>query len=557
MAEQVNITVVSPKDFQEQLYDVKDTKLLGGADIDTVFSSSTDYIEVNVYDLNLNLIYPNPSGNPNEPAVASQYYTVTEGDVNLDPEKQLDELGFDQGSFYISYDFYRYRCGNTIQKRYYIEEISNDRTELRLQTTNITPATVIPTTEEFIQFREDQQYFVDFYLNFGYNQTVIANNIQLQGDPEANENVSLLIKLYEPLPDNFDLKSECWIVEKISEPQAYQVTFPFDELEIDDFEYIAGPNYSLQVKGQTGQNTQDFSYTNLIDSDQTGSVQQIKNLLNKKEIDINIDYTDYNNFIHFSSAQTRLENFYYKVGLIQSASNQITNQAITGATTGSIAYSASNAVLESTIDDIIEKFDGFEYFMYFNSGSSKSYPKDPTILNPPFALLATGSNEVLTWLGNADPSSSFYGGQALSASNYDMDNKDYLFNTIPDFLREDAQNRGYELFVDMVGQHYDNLWTYTKKITTRFDTDNRLEYGISQDMVADAIRDFGIKLYSNNFNTDDLYLAFLGLTPSGSSFPVTGITGSIDATSGVPLGLEYVDTEISASSDIVPLDKSK
>ena len=107
----------------------------------------------------------------------------------------------------------------------------------------------------------------------------------------------------------------------------------------------------------------------------------------------------------------------------------------------------------------------------------------------------------------------------------------------------------------MVGQHYDNVWLYTKKITTRFNTDNRLEFGISQDLVADAIRDFGIKLYSNNFNTDDLYLAFLGLTPSGSTFPVTDITGSIDATSGVPLGLEYVDTEISASSDIVPLDK--
>ena len=54
-------------------------------------------------------------------------------------------------------------------------------------------------------------------------KTIIANNIAIQGDPELNEDVSLLIKLYEPLPSEFDIKSECWIVERISLPQAYQV----------------------------------------------------------------------------------------------------------------------------------------------------------------------------------------------------------------------------------------------------------------------------------------------------------------------------------------------
>ena len=51
-----------------------------------------------------------------------------------------------------------------------------------------------------------------------------------------------------------------------------------------------------------------------------------------------------------------------------------------------------------------------------------------------------------------------------------------------------------------LAQQYDNTWLYTKNLTTRFDADNRLDFGISKDLVADAIRDFGIKLYSNNFN---------------------------------------------------------
>ena len=83
----------------------------------------------------------------------------------------------------------------------------------------------------------------------------------------------------------------------------------------------------------------------------------------------------------------------------------------------------------------------------------------------------------------------------------------------------------------MVAQQYDNTWLYTKDLTNRFNADNRLDYGISRDLVADAIRDFGIKLYSSNFNTDDLYTSFLGITPSGSTFPFPYMTGSIGGVS--------------------------
>ncbi len=34
-------------------------------------------------------------------------------------------------------------------------------------------------------------------------------------------------------------------------------------------------------------------------------------------------------------------------------------------------------------------------------------------------------------------------------------------------------------------------------------------------------RDFGIKLYQNNFSNDDLYTAFIGLTPGGALFPLS------------------------------------
>ena len=539
MEDKIIINQTNPETFEFQDYSTSDESLIVSNDLDTAFSSSIDYVEAYIYDENQNQI---------SSQVPFTNYKIIEGNVILTPSNDLERLGFDVGSYFITYNFYRPQLASTLNTQYYISEISSDRTELRLDSTQIDNALLVSSSLEFIEYRETADYFVDFLLNFGTNQLIIANNIELDLSDESNP--TILIKLYEPLPATFDLKSQCSVVEQISTPQSYNVEFPPLEFTPDDFTYISGPNYSLNIKGQSGTPGMDFSYSTLVNSNLTSSFNQVNNLLNRKEIDINVNYEDYNDFIYFSSAFTRLQNFYYKVGLIQSSSAQLGQ--ITSSTTGSTIYSSSQASLSQTIQDTIKNFDGYEYFLYFNSGSKYSYPKSNT--TPPFTLYSTGSTEVLDWLGSSDIKSEYYGGQALSASNYDENNQNSLYYAIPEYLRSDPQNAKYELFVDMVGQHYDNLWMYTKNITTKFDADNRLDYGISKDMVADAIRDFGVKLYSNNFNTNDLYTAFLGLTPSGSSFPFPYMTGSIGGVVNTPSGYEYVDLTISASNDIVPLD---
>jgi len=534
----INIVQVDPQTFEFQQYKEQDNILISSSRLDTAFSSSTDYIEYYAYDESKNLIYPTIGS---VKAVPVTSYSVVNGDTELYPSEDLSELGYDEGTFYATYNFYRKQLASDIGVNYYISEISSDRTELRLNSNVISSELIISSSEAFIEFRETQDYFVDFLLNFGNDQQVIANNLRL--DTTTAVEPSLLVKLYEPLPPQFDLKSTLWVVEEISYPEAYSVTFPPFNFESNDIQFIKGPNYSITATQETGESSQLFSYDTLIGTDITSSQNQLKNLLNRKEINISVDYNEYSNFVHFSSAYTRLDNFYYKVGLIQSSSN-----AIESLLTNSGTYSSSKAELNTSIETIISNFDGWEYFMYFNSGSAKSYPKQNT--EPPYILFPTGSVEALTWVGSTDDTSAYYGGQAVSASDYDSNNPDYLFNTIPAYLREDPENAKYELFVDMVAQQYDNTWLYTKNLTTRFDADNRLDFGISKDLVADAIKDFGIKIYSNNFNSDDLYTAFLGITPSGSTFPFPNMTGSYPT----PSGYEYVNTTISASNDIVPLD---
>jgi hypothetical protein len=541
MNEEITIQSIDPTTFELYDYKTSDTQLIAKSELDTVFSSSTDYIEFYIYDENQNQIYPQNT------TIPLTSYNVKNGDILLNPQSDLENLGFDIGTYSIVYEFYRKRLSSNINETYFIKEISSDRTEIRLDSNIINNTSIVSSSNEFIEYRNNAEFFVDFYLNFGSNTTIIANNIAL--DNENPEDPTVLIKLYEPLPENLGLKDQLWVVEQLSKSQAYQVNFPFIPIIEDDFIYVAGPNFNLDVKQEIGNSSQAFSYNTLINSNITSSVNQIQNLLKEKEININVNYEDFSNFIHFSTALTRLENFYYKVGLIENYTNDIvTLNTITGDTTNTTAYSSSISTLTSKIDSIIQNFDGYEYFMYFNSGSNFSYPK--TNSTPPFSLASTGSVEVLNWIGSADESNAYYGGVALSASNFDESNLDRLYNTIPEYLKEDPNNIKYELFIDMVAQHYDNIWLYTKDITNKFNADNRLEYGISKDLVADAIKDFGVKLYTNGFNNTDLYSAFLGITPSGSLFPFPDITGSLPA----PSGYEYVDTQISASNNVIPLN---
>jgi hypothetical protein len=534
------ITQIDIQDFTSQTYGGSDTSLLTSFEVNTSLTSN-GYIEYFIYDNNKNLLLTDYS--------FTEYTVLNDGQsannnslsqIEIDPEKALINNGFDQGEYITYFNIFNKRIGSELQQLY-IAEISSDRTEIRLDSTSLTEIDIVEQTNNFVRERENSTYFLDFYLNFGDNNLFISNNISL--DNLDVKNPTVLIKLYEPLPDEFDLNSTLWVVTVLEEPVAYKVTFEDTPIIFTDTVSIGGPNFNLNVKDQINNSSLELSYADLVLTSLTSSANQLNSLLEEKEIDINVDYTDFSNFIHFSSAQSRIENFYYKVGLIENYSSSIA----TLSNTTNNNPSSSIAIYESKINNIITNFDGYDYYLYYSS-ESLAYPK--TNSTQPYTLYSSTSPTVLTWLGSADETSAYYGGILLSASMYDNLNQNNLFYVIPEYLREDPANDPYQLFIEMVGQHYDNIWIYYKDVTQKYNADNRLENGISKDIVADAIRDFGIKLYQNNFSNEDLYTAFLGLTPEGSLFPFPNITGSLPT----PSGYEYIDTKISASNDYLPLD---
>ena len=500
-------------------------------------------IEFFIYDNNLNILSSEymfsdyTIQNDNKSSLTNEISNII-----FNPETILTSLGYDEGQYNTYFNFLDKKIGSSYQNLY-IKEISSDRTEIKLASFALSDVDIIEQTDIFTKEREQSNLFIEFKLNFGNNQLITANNLKLEN--QDTDNPCILVKLLSPLPDNFSLNSTLWIVTLLSDPKVYQVTFEDVPIIFNETTPISGPNFNLNLKDQVNNSTLELSYNDLILTSLTSSINQINSLLEKKEININIDYTNFSEFIHFSSIKTRLENFEYKIKLIE---NYLSSISLLNNTTNSpITINNDISTYESKISNIITNFDGYEYYLYYSS-ESFAWPK--STLESPYLLYPSTDPITLTWLGSNDPSNPYYGGIFHSASLYDESNQNNLFYTIPEYLREDPSNSQYLLFIDMVGQHYDNIWIYYKDVSQKYNADNRLKSGVSKDIVADAIRDFGIKLYQNNFSNEDLYTAFLGLTPEGSLFPFPNITGSLPT----PNGYEYINTKISASNDYLPLD---
>ncbi len=530
MANQTNIISLNPNTFSTEVYSPQDKSLITSLTEDNVYDLTTDYVEFFVYSLN-NVIVA-PSGNDG----TFTNFRVLDNELYIDPEIDTNRVNISTGTVNTIYNFLRKRLSSSPQSTYYISEISSDRTEIRLDSTIIDREEIITSTNEFIAYREQDETFPDFYLNFGSNQLYIANNIQLDTDN------TVLIKLYEPLPQGITVNTSLWVVEKISNGLAFRVEFPTNvELPTSQEFLIQGPNYNLANKTKLNNSTEEITLTSL-NSPNSQSEDQLDSLFNDPSVKISEDYTNFGNFVNFSSAKARIENFQYKVGLIQSASAQITSQS---AATSTTYTSSSLAPLNNLIKDTITNFDRFEYYLYFESGSN-TYPKTNSI--PPYENALTGSTEAIDW----------YNTQILSASNYDELNQDWIYYSIPEYIRNDSLNDQYLNFTNMVGQFVDdNIWVYLKDTTNKWDADNRIDKGVSKDLVAQVLRDMGVKLYQNNFSSTDLYSAFLGFTDSGSLFPFPYMTGSVESAPGIldiPDGYEYITNFISSSNEAIPLD---
>jgi len=502
-------------------YDAQDEQLLLPIIQQETFGKPEDYVEYFVFDLGGNVLNSNYNYNsyklPSNYGYSQSYLPILE----IDPIQDIENLGYESGEVTSRYNFFRKVSGEPFSTQLFISQISSDRTELRVSSTELDDIVLIDVASNFADKQLAVPYYYYVILNFGNNNQVIAVNIL--SEVNADGDASLLLKLYEPLPANITLKDTFWIVEEIINPYIYGLSLNKLITPLPQ-PYLKGPNFDIDLELKNVVPTQYSNLTQLITSFTGSSYRATLNSLTNQEVNINVDYSLLNDFVHYSSAENRVNNFMNKIGEIEGYQYEITTFSPLTASNASLINQVNKA--SSSLNAAIAGFDGFESYLYYTSSSLTSsivqynletgsyltyniapYPKSNS--TQPYNLYTSSSTIVTNWYNDA----------IEVAATYDIENKDILTNTIPSYITEDPGNYlPYIVFVNMIGQYFDNIWVYIDKVTDVWDNNNNINEGISQDLVYDWLRSFGMKLYNSQGNQDVL------------NYNVGGFSGSVNFT---------------------------
>ena len=527
---------------QYQTYTPQDVALINTSLITANYGGVNDYIEYFIKDVAGNVLSSNYFADQYSIGSVVDPVTGTTTQLTLDPESDVRAAGFNRGVVGIKYNFFTRQLASSPRQNFWIKEISTSRTEIKVARQDLSNVQLAEAFTNFNALLAAAAYYPTFYLNFGSDIQVIGVNAVYV---EENGSSYIIFKLYEPLPLQYTVKSTFWVVTPVANPAEFNVSINVSPEQVIDTFQLQGPNFKVAITDRVGQTTPYYSYNSLFTTSLTSSYQQLKSMMTEKGININVDYSSLANFIHFSSATERLDNFVYKVRLIESASLGLTQTNTTQA----------KVSLQSQIDNITANFDGWEYYLYFNSGST-SWPKRTN--TSPYLLYSATSSIAANWLGsiNTTPTSTTMS-MYWSASSYDNQNKDWLIYATPQYILEDDSNAPYLTFLSMIGQHFDNIWLYLKDVTNRFNANNNPFVGISMDQVSEAIKSLGVQLYTNTSVADSLYYSLLGINPTGSLLPVTSsnyATVVYQSSSIAPLaGQPY----LTASAFLPPFENEK
>lgn len=508
--------------------DIKNIDDLKSVSVDRKFGRSEDFVEVHVYDLNNNLL--------------NSVYEYTDFDtgesiggltneININPQRILNENGYNTGEYRLKTNIQKRKIFNSIIPAFSVSEISATRNELKLSTTQ--GNTLLDSnSRNYIQTIQNSTYLREFILNFRNDINVVGVNMDI--DKSNPNEFLLLVKLLKPLPDNISVGDKLNIVEDIVDP--LEVIYNLGELPpVDTTTPIKGPNFKIDTRLNPKVSNEFKSFNDILSTSTTSSYQRLLSKLDGYEIP-EIDYgyvrpvdtgsldfltvtpTHFENFVHFGSATELLNNFKYKLELIELYDKQLGDvETITGDTTQSVAYTNASASIKLKKENLIQGFSGYEQFLYFESGAY-SWPK--TNSTEPYILAHTTSSEAETWLGNGDSFNSNYGGQLLSASVFDSQNPNKLSKLVPTFIGDKEENQPYMLFCDMIGQHFDPIWTHIREITQLRDNSHTL--GVSKDLVYYTLKTLGIEGY-DQFENDNLIEYVFGSTldPQDTSTVIT------------------------------------
>ena len=336
---------------------------------------------------------------------------------------------------------------------------------------------------------------------------------------------SVVYKLYEPLPSNYQNFDECIIVKEMADPLEEKINIVDFIPEEEPRLVLKTPDLNNVESPIERRETRYKSQTEILTNDAVISSELRNEFLSQSldSVEINTDYSRYENFINFSSIEKRIINFKSKLENIESY--KITSASYVG-------VSGSSKDLNTYHNKIIEtknNLDDFERYMYFESSSyvsgslgqfyDNAWPKTggSGTVSSPYVLAHTTSSIANTWFSKAMTSSSIY----------DRENNNKLSNLIPEFIKFDESNSEYLTFTDMIGQHFDHIWEYINALSDTFDRRDKLDEGLSKDLLYNVAQSLGWQL-NDGKDLIDLPRFVTGKEVTGSAFSDYSITSERD-----------------------------
>lgn len=312
-------------------------------------------------------------------------------------------------------------------------------------------------------------------LNFGngnlvkiLDHTSYFNNI--------DKSINIQLKLDSPLSTRFNIKDTCWISNISLAPIYFKTNLYL--APTSQKVYLNGVNFSVEVN--------NVRPTNDVPSEYERSLEKSKENLKRKTNDLLIDYTDFSNFVNFSSAELRtkiaknkiqryelLEN--YKKEVISDA-NSTSNESI------SASYSFEFKKVVNEQIDILDTFDEFESHLFYNTSSIDT-------------LIDEGIF-------------------------YDENNYNSLVYQTPGYIKNSTDYGDYLKFVSMVGHMFDNIMVYIKKFPKTYPIDLNDYNDYPSNYVEELLGSFNWDLSNFKFeksNTSQLYFNNSEATGSLSS----------------------------------------
>jgi len=374
-------------------------------------------------------------------------------------------------------------------------------------------------------FKDSISPFLTHYLHLGEgNNKLVATwgidtetlstyqeNLEDNTRTKINEERSLVLKLYEPLPASVNLNDTLWISKLQAIPIIDQITI------VDDISKNCiplTPNFALETNDVIGYQILD----DLISSGSQSSTDVVNQFVSSSEFsleNLNINFVtsdlklvegegstgtyyiehpsrsiDFGNFVKYSSAVERVENFVYKVKLIQSYEERYSglvsgssidfggvSSNITGAASSSVAVTNEAHRTLGKISEVKKGFDSFEKFLFTSSSISNiTYPGAGQN-----ALSASSHASTTKWYENT----------IVSASNFDVDNSSRLVNNLPLHIQNDPEGSTFPLFFDMIGQHFDVMWLHIKGISQTKQLEHKFENGINDKLIYHMLESLG------------------------------------------------------------------